>query len=508
MTMIKRNLFEASKKDYDLIVIGGGIYGACLLLTSAQAGKKVLLLEKDDFGAATSFNNLRTVHGGLRYLQSLDFKRIFESVSERRWFFRNFPDLVKPLPCLMPLYGKGVYRPSIFRFALLLNDLLSSNRNIGVFEDKKLPNGNIVSQSEVKKIFPQVDDQNLKGGAVWFDGAMPDSQLVLIEIIKWACKLNGYALNYFETTDLLTKDGDVIGIKAVDKTDNKIYEFTANKVVNAAGPWCRTLAAKFDKDYPELFKDSFAWNVLFNHPALSTHALAVTPKKPRARTYFIHHWKGLLFAGTVHSIWNDSSRSPIPDQQSVNNFIDELNASIKNLNLKPSDVLQIFPGLLPAKEEGSDQLAVREVIVNHSKHGGPKGLFSVSGVKFTTARLVAEKTLQGIFGNTLSSFNKDGRVPFDDKELEIYRTDWDSAEINGFEDTLKQIVRDESVIHLDDFVVRRTTIGDKPESAFKHSKKICELFGWNEKVSSDEILRLKSFYNSRSLQEKKHSEKN
>ena len=132
--------------------------------------------------------------------------------------------------------------------------------------------------------------------------------------------------------------------------------------------------------------------------ALSTHALAVTPKKPGARTYFIHHWKGLLFAGTVHSPWKDKSRSPMPDQESVNKFIDELNSSIKDLNLKPSDVLQIFPGLLPAKEEGSDKLAVREIILNHSENGGPKGLFSVSGVKFTTARLVAEKTLRKIFG--------------------------------------------------------------------------------------------------------------
>ena len=234
--MIKRNLIEASKKKYDLIIIGGGIYGACLLLTASQAGKKVLLIEKDDFGAATTFNNLRTVHGGLRYLQSLDLKRIFESVSERRWFFRNFPDLVKPLPCLMPLYGKGVYKPGIFGFALLLNDILSSNRNAGVIENKKLPNGNIVSKNEVRRIFPQVDDQNLKGGAVWFDGAMPDSQLVLIEIIKWACSLNGEALNYVEGSDLLTSDGRVTGIKAIDKTDNIVYEFSSDKIINASGP--------------------------------------------------------------------------------------------------------------------------------------------------------------------------------------------------------------------------------------------------------------------------------
>ncbi len=118
-----------------------------------------------------------------------------------------------------------------------------------------------------------------------------------------------------------------------------VYEFKAEKIINSSGPWCRMLASKFDKDYPELFKDSFAWNILFNHPALSTHALAVTPKKPGARTYFIHQWKGLLFAGTVHSPWKDSSRVPIPGKDAVSNFIDELNDSIKDLNLKDSDVL-------------------------------------------------------------------------------------------------------------------------------------------------------------------------
>ena len=502
--MIKRNLTEASKKKYDLIIIGGGIYGACLLLTASQAGKKALLVEKDDFGAATTFNNLRTVHGGLRYLQSLDLKRIFESVSERRWFFRNFPDLVKPLPCLMPLYGKGVYKPSIFRFALLLNDILSSNRNVGVVENKKLPKGNIVNKSEAKKIFPQVDDQNLKGGAVWFDGAMPDSQLVLIEIIKWACSLNGEALNYVEAADLLTDNGRVAGIKAIDKTDNKVYEFSSDRIINASGPWCRTLAAKFDKDYPELFKDSFAWNILFDKPALSTHALAVTPKKPGAKTYFIHHWKGLLFAGTVHSSWKDKSRSPMPDQEAVNKFIDELNSSIKDLNLKPSDVLQIFPGLLPAKEEGSDKLAVREIILNHGENGGPKGLFSVSGVKFTTARLVAEKTLRSIFGSDLGSFKVDGRKPLTEKELEIYHNDWAKTEINGYGEMFKKILNDESVVHLEDFMIRRTTLGDKPENAFKHSPKACGIFGWNETDSLKEIERLKLFYKSRTIKEKNY----
>lgn len=497
--MISRNPVEASKKNYDLIIIGGGIYGACLLLTAAQAGKQALLLEKGDFGAATSFNNLRTVHGGLRYLQKLDLKRIFESVSERRWFFKNFPDLVKPLPCLMPLYGNGVYKPSIFRIALFINDLLSLNRNKGISEDRTLPRGKLISPSEVKKIFPQVDENNLKGGAIWYDGAMPDSQLVLIEIIKWACSLNATALNYFEVEDLLTKEGKVHGVEARDKTNNKTYNFTSSKVVNAAGPWCRTLANKFDKDYPELFKDSFAWNVLFNKPALSSHALAVTPKKQNARTYFIHHWKGLLFAGTVHSPWKDKSRDPLPTRSEVIKFIDELNASINKLNLTPNDVLQIFSGLLPAKEEGSDKLAVREVILDHSNHGGPIGLFSVSGVKFTTARLVAEKTIRKIFKDDELLINPDGRKPVSNYERGIFNIHTEKKLDNGWENNLLRIIKNESVVHLDDLIIRRSTIGDIPSFALKNSLIISQLFNWDEERKAMEIQKLKSYYNSRSF---------
>lgn len=497
--MIKRNLKEASDKKFDVIIIGGGIYGACLLLTAQQAGKNALLLEKDDFGAATSFNNLRTVHGGLRYLQSMDIKRIFESVSERRWFFRNFPDLVEPLPCLMPLYGNGVYRPSIFRYALWLNDLFSFNRNSGVAEERKLSNGKIISSYEVSKLFPQVDKKNLLGGAVWYDGAMPDSQKILIEIIKWACWKNGTALNYTEAEDLLVKGGKVFGVKAKDKTNDQIYEFNSSKVINASGPWSRKFAAKFDKDYPELFRDSIAWNVLFNKPAISKFALAVKPKKPNARIYFMHHWKGMLFAGTVHSAFNGTQRTPIPNGDEVNNFIDDLNFTIKDLKLKITDVLQIFSGLLPARIDGSEKLAVREVIIDHGENEGPKGAYSISGVKFTTARLVAEKTIKQLFHLGSQNINPDGRIPVNESELGIFKTDWTPNDKEDWKTNLSKIIKDESAVHLDDLLIRRTTLGDNPATAIKYAKSYCELFGWDNTKTEEEILRLKSFYNSRSI---------
>jgi len=130
MAEIRREVNQCAHEHFDLIIVGGGVYGIMLALESGFCNKHSLILETNDFASATSFNHLRTLHGGLRYLQSMDLPRFFESVQERQWFFVHFPDFVKILPCIMPLYDKGVRRKSILRFALKLNDLFSKNRNL------------------------------------------------------------------------------------------------------------------------------------------------------------------------------------------------------------------------------------------------------------------------------------------------------------------------------------------------------------------------------------------
>ena len=155
--MARRDPSSAAREKYDLIIVGGGIHGAMLALEASGRGLAVLLVEKDDFGGATSFNSLRIVHGGLRYLQSLDVARFRESVAERRWFLANFPDLVKPLGCLMPLYNRGLKRKFVLRMAFAVNDILSRDRNSGVPPSHHLPTGRILGVEETVRIFPNID---------------------------------------------------------------------------------------------------------------------------------------------------------------------------------------------------------------------------------------------------------------------------------------------------------------------------------------------------------------
>jgi glycerol-3-phosphate dehydrogenase len=488
---IDRDPESVRNNIYDAIIIGGGIHGIMLALIASQRKLKPLLLERDDYGSATSYNSLRIIHGGFRYLQNLDISRFYESIFDRRWFLQNFPDLVKPIPCLIPLYGNGVYRPSIFKAALLLNDFLSFQRNKGVKQNLKISSGHLVSASEIKKIIPGIEESGLKGGAVWYDGAMQDTQRVMIETLKWACSLGAKSLNYFEAIELLKNtNNEVIGVQAFDKEACKSYDFKSSIVINAAGPWSRSLAADFDKDYNELFKSSIAWNILFNKKAPFNYAIAVTPKRENAKTYFLRPLRGKLFAGTVHEPWSGIEKNPIPSESSINTFINDLNSLINNLNLKRQDVLHIFSGYMPVKEEGTNNLTTREIILDHSKKNGPKGLFSISGVKFTTARLVAERTINIIFKNksngkiTRKNLDPQNQIELDSKN----KID------DHLKEKLKMLISDESVLHLTDLVLRRMPLGDDPAEALKIAPQLCKIFEWDEARCELEINSLKEYY--------------
>lgn len=462
MGKIIRDPEGSAKEKYDLIIIGGGIYGVMLSYEAAKRGLQALLIDRRDFGGATTFNCLRILHGGLRYLQTMDLHRFRESVAERRWFLKHFPGLVSPLPCLMPLYGAGLRRPAILNIAVGINDFLSRKRNAGIIEENHIPRGKTISIEETGRIFPKIDTSGLKGGVVWYDAYMPDPQFILLEILKKSCLLGSTAINYLKVEQVNVKNHRITGVSAQDQLSGRTYKYQSEVVVNAAGPWCRELANSVDKDYPELFRSSIAWNVLFDRPALSDHALAVAPKKRAARTYFLLPWKGRLLAGTGHDPWIGGTDHPEPTEHMMKDFLDDLNLAVPKLQIALNDILHVFSGLLPVSRSGGVDLTKREVTIDHSKTGGPSGLYSVSGIKFTTARLVADKMLNKAFPQR-NRFEGEGFEKLDCKKNgwqkgRIFNSDWkfdtDSPQLKS----IKDVVENEAVLTVDDLLYRRTNL--------------------------------------------------
>ena len=477
--MIRRDLALVDRSRYDLVVVGGGVYGIALALEASRRRLGVLLVERGDFGGETSWNSLHIIHGGLRSLQKMDLHRFREMVQERRWWLRHFPDLVSPLPCLMPLYGRGLRRPCVMRPALLLTDLLSWSRNRGVEPERILRRGRVVGKEATKALCPALDSRNLRGGALWYDGFATDSHRLLVEMLHWATANGAVALNYVEATELVVGEAAVTGLRCRDVDTGRTLEVEAPTIVNCAGPWCREVAAGFDRDLPELFYPSLAFNVLLDRPPLSTAALAVEPLSGEGRTYFLVPWKGLTLAGTFHAGCGPSIGQVGVDDDLLLRFLDDLNASIPGFDLEAREALRIYSGLLPARDVGSVDLVLEEKIRHHADHGGPRGLFSVSGVKLTTARRVAEKTLRKIQswrGSNLSAPSGSPRPetlrPFPWAELRsLLERDADAAY-----EHIEQLTAAESVLHLDDLMLRRTDWAVDPRRSASRAELLAPAF--------------------------------
>lgn len=489
MIRIHRDVTPCAETTWDLIVVGGGIYGVCHALEAARRGLRPLLVERGDFGGAATWNHLRIVHGGLRYLQSLDLRRVRESVEERTWFLRHFPALVRPLECLMPLYGGWSRHPLTLRLALTANELLTRHRNRGVEPTHQIRPGRLAAPEEVRDLFPDVDPVGLRGGAVWHDALMTDGPRLTIELLRWACSLGAAALNHVEVRALLTSGSRVEGVEAVDHESGDRVELRAPVVLNCAGPWCATLAARLDAPRPELFPPSIACNLLLDREPLSTAALAVGDGRRGGQTFFLVPYHGKVLAGTLHATWNGEADGARMSEARIERFLASLGECVPALRPEPDAVLSVQAALLPATGPGSSVQAHHPIRHDHGRHGGPRGLISVSGVKATTARRVAEETILRTFApGRLADPASDPPEPRSFDPSAVVRALLQDPESVG--DLVRSIVEEESVVHVDDLLLRRSEWDGIPPHARDLAPSVCRLLGWDGERTREELERL------------------
>src|SRR5690348_4016953 len=234
---MRRDLTRLCAEPHDVIVVGGGIHGACAAWEAARRGLRVALVEARDFNQATSANSLRTLHGGLRHLQRLDFVHMRESIRERREWLRMAPELTQPLRFVLPTHGAGTRGRAVLRAALWVNDLVSADRNEGVTPDHELPNGAILGKAEFDSLYPGLSLPGYDGAAAWYDGICLNTERLQLAVVMAAVTCGAQAANYLRALQVLQDGPDVTGVRVRDELTGRQVDLHARLIINAAGPW-------------------------------------------------------------------------------------------------------------------------------------------------------------------------------------------------------------------------------------------------------------------------------
>ena len=389
---MKRDLDRLGSEQFDLLVIGGGIHGLAAAYDAAGRGLTVALAERDDFGSGASFNHQRTVHGGLRALQRASLGRVREGIAERRTFARIAPHYVKPFPFITGIYG-GLTRGRLaMKAALRIYDAIGRSRNAGVSQELHLPASRIESHTATTRLFPLVRPEKLKGGAVWYDYQMQQADRLTFAFALGAEARGAVLANHLDIVALEREAGGrVSGARAVDRMTGRSITIRAHAVLSATGSQAAAVAALagLRLDVPLVR----AMNVMTSRPA-SDIGLAAPTKSGRMLT--IVGWRGRALAGTGQSDRLVPHDAQPPDRDEVLAFITEVNEAFPSFKLQPSEVTLVHHALVPASSgAGTPDLKGEPELLSHEKDGAP-GLFSLVGVKYTTARKAAEDAVTRI----------------------------------------------------------------------------------------------------------------
>ncbi len=465
---MRRNLKELGRVEHDVLVIGGGIQGACIAWDAALRGLDVALVERDDFGAATSANSLRIVHGGIRYLARGDFARMRESIRERSALLRIAPGLVEPLAVLVPTGRPGVPGRAAFGAALALTHALSPGRNRRLVPSHRIAAGRVLSRAECLRLFPALDPGAFNGGALWYDARMTHPARLTLAFIISAASAGAQVANYAEADGFEIAAGVVRAVGVVDRLSGVRHAVRARQVVIAAGPWTEALAGHASTSVgpaADAPRYALALNLVVGRRlseaavGLRSSSTVADPGGSGGRFLFLAPQEHSTLLGTWYGVAEAGDPGPALDR-GAETLLTEFNRACPGLRLTPGDVTGRQWGRLPLKaslEPGPPDTLAERPRMSARAGIGPSNLLTVEAVKYTTARAVAQEVVDLV----LASLGLPRRA-CRTAETPLVSGDVGWAIRSPLGERMLHAVREEMAMTLQDVVYRRTELGDPP----------------------------------------------
>jgi glycerol-3-phosphate dehydrogenase len=483
---MRRTTDRLANETFDVLIVGGGITGACVARDAALRGLKVALVERGDFANATSAHNSRLIHGGLRYLRNFELGLVRESLRERRIWQRIAPHHVHPLPFLVPLYGDGASRATLAA-GLTLYDLLSFDRKWLDDPRQRLPGHSWLDAKEARRREPILDQPNLDGAFLYYDAQMDSPERLALECLIEA-DANGAALaNYIEATQLVLKDRRIERCRMRDVTSGETFEVCARTTLVAAGPWA-DIFLEHAINRPSSHKLLRSKGIHLVTPAL-THEFALTMATKDGH-FFVLPWRGHTLLGTTDTAFSGDPDTLAVGEDDIASFLAFINRNLPNAHLSRNSVEYAYAGLRPLVDGGSKDTygaSRRSEIVDHGKDDGLDGLFSAIGGKWTTSRRLAELVVDRL----VAALGAKARSCQTARKCLTPTAEPDPV----------TAIRNEMALTLEDVVLRRTAIGlfgpAAPDVLDRISRQMGSELNWTEERRLREIAALTSRYQTR-----------
>jgi glycerol-3-phosphate dehydrogenase len=394
-------------EEFDLVIIGGGANGAGVARDASERGLKVLLLEKNDFCSGCSGHSTRLIHGGLRYLEHLEFGLVHESLQERELLLQLYPHLVNPIGLLIPSYAGNKTALWKLKIGMWLYDWLSHNKSLSKHRS--------FSKEELKKLDLEILNKKLEGAVYYYDAQIPLAERLVLENILSAEFRGAICLNYCEVTEIICEKQEskyqATTVKFKDKLNGmRPYTARAKNIINIAGPWVDKINTRLKDSKTFALKTELKKRiggtkgshiVVKNFKGAPKDFGIYSEARSDHRPFFILPFKlgmndTVYLIGTTDIFVSETENIDNPEisQKEITYLLNETNELFPQARLQEKDIINTYSGIRPlpyqdkSKKEGT--VTRKHFIVNHEKEL-VKNFYSIIGGKWTTFRNLAKE---------------------------------------------------------------------------------------------------------------------
>ena len=515
-------LEQMASEELDVLVIGGGVTGAGAALDAVTRGLRVGLVEARDYASGTSSRSSKLIHGGLRYLEQLNFGLVREALRERSLILNRLaPHLARPVPFLYPLQHRGWERPYVGS-GVLLYDTMGGRHGV--------PGHRHLTRKQALRAFPSLRKDALVGAVQYWDGQVDDARHTMM-IVRTAAAYGALCANSARVLGFLREGDRVVGAEVRDLESGRTYAVRAKQTINAAGVWTDDIQDMVGGRGQFNVRASKGVHILV--PRDRIHASTGIISRTEKSVLFIIPWDTHWIIGTTDTDWNLDLAHPAASRSDIEYLLEHANRLLAT-PLTHDDITGVYAGLRPllaGESEATSQLSREHAVVSPVA-----GLVMVAGGKYTTYRVMAKDAVDAAVHalpwkvpksctDTVPIIGGDGfQAAWNQRQARADRAGIHVAWVEHLlrrygtlTDELLDLIREkpelgeplegapeylrveayyaalaEGALHLDDILTRRTRISietfDRGQSSARHvAELVAPVLGWDQPTIDDEV---------------------